>query len=169
MARIPSTYLSRWHNLFQGMQESSQKIYTAIEEEIRRQNLPGAIMSRITYHEKGLLSAKREYLRVRRQRRIFDICAAPFGNNFFISWWLGETPSYLESMLLAIPFIGHFLAERVRVETYYTVDSTLMFHDSVHTAVLNVLDKVTKAKGIRAMTELERKPIIGDLFKCKMS
>jgi len=170
MARRAALFLSHWHRLFVGLQESSQKIYAAIEEEVRKQNMPRVKLSRVTYHEKGMLSAKREYLRVLRQKRIFDICAAPFGNNFFISWWLGEKSGFIASLIMTIPFFGPLLVEVFKPETYYTLDTTLMFQDSVHTAVLNVMDKVTAAKGLRAMTELERKPIMGDLFKkCKIS
>ena len=34
-------------------------------------------VSRIDHREGGILSAKREYLRVRRKELIFDICARP--------------------------------------------------------------------------------------------
>jgi len=169
MARKASLFLSHWHRLFGGLQESSQKVYLAIEEEVRKQNLPDVKLSRVTHSEKGILSAKREYLRARRQERIFDICAAPFGSNFFISWWLGETPGVIASLLMKIPLLGPLLAGTFKPETYYTLDTTLMFQDSIHSAVLNVMDKITEVKGLRAMTELERKPILSGLFKSKIS
>jgi hypothetical protein len=43
---------------------------------------------RVDWSEGGLLSAKREYLRATYGRYSFDICAAPFGKDFFFSWWL---------------------------------------------------------------------------------
>jgi len=55
-----------------------------------------------------------------------------------------------------------------RRETYYTLDTALMFQDSVHSAVLEIMDEVTEGKGIRAMSELERKPVLSDLFKRKL-
>ena len=39
-----------------------------------------------------LASANRQYLRMHRGKHAFDICAAPFGNGFFVSWWLTEPP-----------------------------------------------------------------------------
>ena len=38
-----------------------------------------------------IASAKREYLRMQRGKYAFDICAAPFGNGFFVSWWFTST------------------------------------------------------------------------------
>jgi len=43
-----------------------------------------------------------------------------------------------------------------------------MFQDSVHAAVLEVIDEATEDKGIRAMSEEEKKPILSDLFKRKL-
>jgi hypothetical protein len=40
-----------------------------------------------------------------------------------------------------------------------------MFQDSVHSAVLEVLDQATEAKGLKALSELERKPLLSDFFK----
>jgi hypothetical protein len=168
MAKQASLHLSRWHRLFEGLQESSQKVYAAIEEQVQKQNIPNVKLSRVTYSEKGILSAKREYLRVRRQGRIFDICAAPFGNNFFVSWWLGENYGFIANLLMPIPYIGPFLVSKLKPETYYTLDTTLMFQDSVHSAVMTAIDAITAGKGQRVMTELEKRPIMSDVFKRKL-
>jgi len=40
-----------------------------------------------------------------------------------------------------------------------------MFQDSVHSAVLEVLEQVTEGKGVKALSELEKKPVLSDLFQ----
>jgi hypothetical protein len=51
--------------------------------------------------------------------------------------------------------------ERIfRPETYYKIDTLLMFQQSVHNAVMEAVDQVTGAKGVRALSELERKPAL---------
>ena len=40
-----------------------------------------------------------------------------------------------------------------------------MFRGAVYSAVLEVIDEITNAKGLRALSETERKPILTDLFK----
>ena len=48
--------------------------------------------------------------------------------------------------------------------TYYRLDTALMFQESVRAAVLEILDGAIKAKGLRALSELDRKPILAGLF-----
>jgi len=161
MAEKVAEILSHWYHLTEGLQCSSKAFYTAVEQAIARRQLPGVRLSRVNHSESGILSARREYLRVQRFELIFDICAAPFGpNSFFVSWWLGELPGCLS----AIPFLGPILLQLFKPMTYYRLDTALMFQESVREAVLEILDGVIKAKGLRAISELDRKPIMAGLF-----
>ena len=165
MAVEVSSLISHWHQLLEDYKESSQAVYGLLEEAIKKRNLPETRVDRVVIHEKGILSAKREYLRVQTKKHIFDICAAPYGNGFFLSWWLGEMPSGCLATLLGIPIIGPILSIFSPASTYFTYDTALMFQDSVHNAVLETVDQITTAQGIRALTEMERKPVLSDLFK----
>jgi len=166
MARKVSLVLSHWYHLFEGMQESPQRFYTLLEQSLERRQIPNINRSRIDYSEGGIFSAKREYFRVRRKEHLFDICAAPFGANaFFVSWWLGEAPGFLWELVLKIPFLGQALLKMFRPYTYYRLDSALMFQELVRSAVLEVIDQLTEAKGLRALSELDRKPILSSFFQ----
>lgn len=156
MAKQVSELLSHWHKLFEGFQESPQRVYDLLQEAIDQRKIPNVKISRINYSEAGMFSAKREYLRVRRKNHIFDICAAPFGTGFFLSWWLGDTETGG-----TLTKIKRFF----RPLTYYRWDTALMFQDSIHSAVLEVIDQATEGKGIKALSELEKKPILSDLFQ----
>lgn len=92
MASMFRQPFGHWSTLVEGLQASPQECYAAIEEAIRRREIPEARTSRVTFHEGGVLSAERIYLRVGRKQLGFDICAAPFGNGFFFSRWQGELP-----------------------------------------------------------------------------
>jgi hypothetical protein len=164
MPRRASLVLSHWFNLIEGLQHSPNQFYTSVEESLTRRKLADVDIERVLHHEGGIFSAEREYLRVKRNEHIFDICAAPYGNGFFVSWWLGESSGFRE-FLLMIPFVGPLLVRIFKPDTYYRVDTTLMFQESVHTAVLEVIDDVTQAQGIRSLTEFERKPIMKEMFK----
>ena len=96
---------------------------------------------------------------------MFDICATPFGNSFFVSWWLGELMGRLWGFFAGIPVFGAIMMRLFRPETYYRLDTALMFQELVNSAVQEVVDEIMKAKGIRALSEFERKPILSDLFK----
>ena len=71
--------LSHWYHLFEDLEASPMEFYASVEESVERREIPDAERSRVDHHEGGVLSAKREYLRVSRGRLAFDVCAAPFG------------------------------------------------------------------------------------------
>ena len=74
---------------------SSAEFYEAIEREIEARKLTGLEITRIERSEGGPLSAKREYLRLRRERLVFDVCAASFGTEWFFSWRVAVIPAVL--------------------------------------------------------------------------
>ena len=164
MPKKESIPFARWHHLTEDMKESSQKFYAECEQTVLNRNIDGIKVSRVDYKEGGIFSAKREYLRVRWKTYIFDICAAPFGNGFFVSWWLGQTPTPIMALIYMIPLIGPLLVRAFKPETYYQLDTTSMFQESIHHAVLEVLEQNNKACGLRSLSELERKPIMQDLL-----
>lgn len=86
----PALIISHWYNLIENFHYSTQDYYKALEAAIQQRAVPDASNSPVEWRESGVLSAKRLYLRVKRDRYVFDICAAPFGTGFFVSWWLGE-------------------------------------------------------------------------------
>jgi len=165
VAKKVSLILSHWYHLIEGFQVSPSEFYEAVEEAVLKRNIPNLKLSRVTYREGGPLSPKREYLRVERKEYLFDICCAPFGAGFFVSWWLGEAPGWLEGIIASIPIINHLFFRFFRPLTYYQLDTALMFQESVHAAVLEVIDQMMEAKGLRLLSETERKPILREIFQ----
>jgi hypothetical protein len=162
-AASPQAVISHWYYLIDSLQTSTLDFYTAVEQAIARRAVPNAKTARVDYKEGGVLSAKREYLRVRRKGLLFDICGAPFGRGFFVSWWLGER-SFL-TRLLELPVVGAVLGFLVRPWTYFKIDTALMFQETIREAVNEVIDGLTNAQGLRALTEFERKPILRDFYR----
>jgi hypothetical protein len=80
MASMFHQPFGHWSTLIEGLQASPQECYAAIEEAIRRREIPDVRNPRVTFRESGVLSAEHIYLRVGRKQLGFDICAAPFGN-----------------------------------------------------------------------------------------
>ena len=69
-----------------------------------------------------------------------------------------------DDLILYLPLIGSIYERFFRPITYYRLDTSQMFQLAVRTAIMEVVDQVTEAKGIRALTELERKPVMRDFF-----
>ena len=98
-----------WFSVVNGIHFSTQDFYQQLEQMIRARQLPGVEFFRLTHFETGLLSARREYLRIVRQRHIFDICAAPFGTEYFFSCRKSVLPVAVNAKLL-IAFVIALLA-----------------------------------------------------------
>jgi len=65
---------------------SPQEFYAAIEKEMNARKIPSMEISREEFTEGGLLSDKRIYLRLFRERLALYTCAAPFGTGYFFSF-----------------------------------------------------------------------------------
>jgi len=156
-----TSIISHWNHLVQGMQQSSNEFYSNVERELASQNLKDAKLERVNLAEGGIFSSKRQYLQVRRGDHVFHVCAAPFGNGFFISWWLGAIDKGFFSKL---PIIGVLIRDFVKPLTYYKVDTALMFQSVTHGAVVAALDGMMNAKGLQSLSYLERKPEMRNLF-----
>lgn len=65
-------------------------------------------MSEIEFAEGGLLSEKRVYLRMIRERLVFDVCAAPFGTGYFFSCRTAEIPRLVKlwQIIATLLFLG---------------------------------------------------------------
>ena len=160
----PTTILSHWNQMIPGLRQSAQEFYGSVETFLAPHDLKNVKLERVNLSEGGLLSAKREYLQIRRGEHVFHVCAAPFGNGFFISSWLGQVESGLFAWLASLPFIGWFFQRFVKPLTYYKIDTALMFQSVAHGAVMEALDGITQAKGLRSLSESERKPVMRDFF-----
>lgn len=214
--------LGHWICSIERLEASPMQFYASIEEAITSRNIPAINYCRTDWREAGLFSAYREYLRVIRERHVFDICGAPYGTGFFVSWWFGEMrPSpvgptlaaigagfgfysfavylfgsgtgllvtvggfifvflfiglllkqqpgeYWTGYALVIPIVGFLLDRLFLPPTYYRIDSAIMFRESIRQSVNEVIDGMTKAKGLRGLSEDEKKPVLKEFFDRRM-
>ena len=211
--------LEHWISFAEGFQFSPAEFYAAVEKELDARKVPGLEKSRIEFAEGGLLSDKRVYLRMLRERLVFDVCAAPFGTRFFFSCRMAEIPAVIQLWQLAVIIVGfgiiaallwnflgfvlgtsalvvtlgflvYFLRNAVamgmqdidtaliqspvfgpiyerwfRKETYYRVDTRLMYLDTVSNVVKKLAEEVTGSKGVKLVRQYEQAPILGELYK----
>lgn len=93
--RKPEEIRAPTYALIDNFKTSSNEFYTIIETELEARNVPGLELTRLDYREGGMLSARRDYLRMRRERLTFDLCSAPFGTSWFFSYRFCEIPAPL--------------------------------------------------------------------------
>lgn len=164
MAAYPNEVLSRWHTMIEGLQASPKDFFSSVEAAIKEKQLQGAKISRIKQQEGGVFSAHRDYLRVQRDELIYDLCGAPYGNGFFVSWWLGRKESGFWALLSSVPLVSLLARRMVKPVTYYKLDTASMFQSLVHSAVLGVVDDMTNRNGLKLLADSERKPVMKDFF-----
>jgi hypothetical protein len=92
------------------LETSSDEFYSSIEAELKARYVPGLTMTRVEFAEGGLLSDKRTYLRMIRERLVFDVCAAPFGTSYFFSSRFAEIPAEIQAWQLLLLFGGGCVA-----------------------------------------------------------
>ena len=106
---------------------------------------------------------------------VMSICVAVLGASFTadasqkLVELLGENLGALrQTLVLVIAILGWvgiiqplYYPPR---PTFYRIDTGLMFQKAVHAAVLEVIDEITSAKGVRGLTELERQPILREFY-----
>ena len=88
--------IDHWYALIPGFNSSTKDFYEAVEKELKERQVPGLEIFHVDFAEGGALSNKREYLRMTRERLVFDICAAPFGTAYFFSCRFAEIPAVVK-------------------------------------------------------------------------
>ncbi|NBV21810.1 MAG: hypothetical protein EBS05_07800 [Proteobacteria bacterium] len=211
--------LEHWISFAEEFQFSPAEFYSAVEKELESRKVPGLEKSRVEFAEGGLLSDKRVYLRMVRERLVFDVCAAPFGTRFFFSCRMAEIPAViqlwqlvavlvglgifaalffklfgflwgivamvvtviggvyvlrnavalglqdLDAALIKSPVLGPIYERWFRKETYYRIDTRLMYLDTVSNVVKKLAEEVTGAKGVKLVRQYEQAPILGELYR----
>ena len=159
--------VSHWNQTLPELKGTPTEFYHRLTKLIQEQQMPGVEIRNVFFHESTFLSDKRTYLRVEREGYIFDLCVASFGNSFFISSWLCRDPRAFFQFLSRLPLFGWFFRLGLLLfdpETYYKVDAGLMFQGAVHACVLHVLDEMTAAQGLPSVPEIDRKPVMGEVY-----
>lgn len=158
---------SHWNQTVELDNVAPREFYEAVKGLVEQQQIRGVSMRVVEFNEGGVLSDKREYLRVERGEDVFDLCAVPFGAGLYVSSWLANRPSPVTDALAATPIIGVFVRAYLRFmhpETYYRVDSSLLFQSVVHACVIQVLEDLITIQGARPLSEYDRKPIMRELY-----
>src|ERR1041385_2608671 len=110
---------THWYTLVPGFTTSAQDFYETIEEELKHRQVPSLKMSRIDFAEGGMLSDKRTYLRMIRERLVFDICAAPFGTGYFFSCRFAEIPAVVRLWQILVLFITLYFISQVSLYVFF--------------------------------------------------
>lgn len=157
--------IAHWGATLNGVQFRPSVFFEMVEEEILMRQIPRLQATRVFWREAGLLSARREYLRLVYRQLVFDICGFPICDSFRVSWWLGVNERTVRNLFYEIPVIGGLLEESLSPVTYFEVDAEAACQQAVHNSVLRVVDDLTEQNQLPRLTGLAREPILADFYE----
>lgn len=153
-----------WYVLFPNFKSSTDPFYRKIEEDLRNREVPGMEISRIIFSEGGFITANREYLRLRRERFVFDICSAAFGTSWFFSCRFAEIPFRLRWWEVLVMLFLLFWVFSLYAAVFGLVWGSVIFLVSLISIVM--LLNLTVGTGQRSLDDiLLRIPVIGAFYE----
>ena len=155
---------SHWGTVLTGLQFSAQDFYAKVEAAIRERQWPGVEFLRVQHSEAGLLSHRREYLRVVRQRQVFDVCASGFGKDYFFTLREAEIRAQLSLATLFILLLALAMFLGLCVGNFGFITGLISFSVFLVVGIL-VLASVLRMGLTRLDGLLLRTPVIGPVYE----
>lgn len=152
---------STWHRNIRGLKQSTREFYSLVQEAVKERQVPEVKFAMVEHKEGGLFSASRTYLRVQRGDLYFDICGAPFADGFFISSRLISEGKFLDRAVFSE---GSVMKALFKPDTFYKLDTTLMYHSIVHSALTGVVDSLVEAGDLPPLSEEDKRPVMAEFY-----
>jgi hypothetical protein len=155
---------SHWGSLTPEVHFSAEEFCAKLETAVRAKDWPGVEVFRVPYSEAGLLSHKREYLRIIRQRHLFDVCASTFGKDYFFTLREGQIPAVVDVRAALMVLLSSLLLLSVLVHslgTYGGLFATLFVLLFAAWFLFNIL-KMGMTKLDTALMQL---PALGPIYE----
>lgn len=153
-----------WYVPLDNFEFSTDDFYKRIEKELDARKVPSLEMSRVEFSEGGFLSDKRQYLRLRRERLAFDICAAPFGTGYFFSFRSVLLPLGIKPIELIIFLVGLAFAFGILANMLGTIYGFIAFLVLIGTSIYVMRNAI--ALGLKDLdASLLKTPVIGPLYE----
>ncbi len=163
-ANNKGTFHSHWSHLIDNFNYSSQEFYGHLKQGVTDNKIRECGSGEVIEKEGGVFSLSRKYFKINWREYNFYMCAAPFGNGFFLSWHLFYKQRKREILVGSIPFIGSYLMRKLFPITMYRIDTSSMFMKYCHEIMLSKLNHITETSGIKLDEEIP-KPVLNDIFK----
>lgn len=156
--------LDHWVAFHDSFNYSPQEFYDAIGKELESRKVPGLEISQEEFAEGGLLSDKRIYLRLIRERLIIYTCAAKFGTGYFFSCRTVHIPAlvrlwHILAALLFFGVVGSLLVKPLGITFALIAMIALMF------ALAGVLGNAASSPLSDLDTLLLKIPAIGTIYE----
>ncbi len=158
----PHVY-SQWITPLMEFSSDSIKFYDAIEEGLKAWQVPELVTERIIYKDGGLLSAGREYLRVRREALVFDIVSAKFGASW---WWFSSRSAVLQRSMRGWEILVFLLGTAAFAACYIYTFGMVVGCIVLASTLLMLVVMMVAARSWNGLDDLLlHMPVIGALYE----
>jgi len=156
--------LNHWYAPVDNFQYPTDDFYQRIEHELTSRKVPGLEISRVDRAEGGMLSVKREYLHLRRERLAFEICAAPFGTGYFFSFRFVELPLGIKALHIVVLVVGFVLVSSLLIKAFGVIFGLLALVAAMGASIWVMRNAV--ALGLKDLDDtLLKAPVIGAIYE----
>jgi hypothetical protein len=146
------TIADHWQHFMPGNQFSATEYYSNVTKALAAHGIKKVSVEKERFLESHLFSATREYLRLSKGEYIFFVCAAPFSNGMFVSWWLCIK---YENVLHKIPIIRKLLGIDRNNKTFYQMDTEAMYKSAIHEVISTTVKEMAETNATRGMPEFD--------------
>lgn len=156
-----------WHQTVAGLDETPEKFYAQVHQALREGlQLRDISLSGFGFGPKHLFEARSVfserplYLSVRYKHLTYYLYTGQTPAGLFISTWLynrkmsGFGTHLTPFQIPALQF--HYFGR----QSLFQYDATLMFFESVHAVVLDVLDRYVEEQKLKPLEDFERRPVL---------
>jgi hypothetical protein len=164
MTKMSGEILARWQARLDGADCTPLEFFDLVQASVAEKDLPGISFSYVNRREKGWLSARRIYLRIRYRRLFFDVSAFVAGDSLVVGWWLHEDLPGVADLFSELPVIGFIMEKTVRAASYFSVDFTEYLQHAVHESILRVVDELSEENGLILLPDEARIPVREEIW-----
>jgi hypothetical protein len=163
--------IDHWYALVPDFNSSTKEFYESVEKGLKGREVPGLEIFHIDFAEGGIMSSKREYLRMTRERLVFDICAAPFGKAYFFSCRFAEIPAVVKLWQFLLLLFGLCLASYFGLVIFSKIFGVmgLMLYPFLLLAALVAAIYIMRNAVAMGLSDLDasliKTPIIGPIYE----
>lgn len=153
-----------WYVLLPDFSSSTGEFYDAVYKSLVKLEVPELHIKQFTLPEGDMFGGRRTYLRMSRERLVFDLCSTSFGNSWFFSCRFGFVPiRFLLLHLLLLPVL--LLALWSIYSAFFTVIWGSLIFATTCTGLLYLL-KILSKMGRRGLSAgIMRIPVIGPFYE----
>ena len=140
------------------------EFYSRVQERLEAARFDGLVFSEVTRRERGVLSARRVYLRIRRDHLFFDLSAFVAGDRLTVGYWLHADHPGIADLFSEVPGIRFAVEAFTGPATYYRIDLLEAFQHLVHDSILAVVDELAEESGGAMLPEQDRAPVWEEIW-----